>query len=217
MKMEENIMKSLFINKIGYEHHQEWKNCQDFGFIDERTKCVVDGCSEGKNSEVGAKLFCHLFQQTHNIKQTFETLLSLYPHFEDIKNHLLFTILYVTEDEENFYVHTAGDGYILKQNHENKFSYERLDFDNSPPYYSYNFVPKEYLKKYQDGVVIEVKSYSKQEYKNIGVATDGLEYLLRSEHKESFETYLLERKEFSIKRLINRFHAVCKDDVTISF
>jgi hypothetical protein len=214
--MVENNEKKLFINKIGYEHHQEWKNCQDFGFINERIKCVVDGCSEGKNSEVGAKLFCHLFECSGDIQQTFDTLLSLYPTFEDIRDHLLFTILYVTEDEENFYVHAAGDGYILKQDHENNLSYERLDFDNSPPYYSYNYVPSNYLKKYQDGVTFDVKTYSKKEYMHIGVATDGLEYILRSEHKKAFEKHLLDRKEFAIKRLMNRFHSVCKDDVTIA-
>jgi hypothetical protein len=206
----------MLIHKIGYEHSQEWKNCQDFGFIDEKVKCVVDGCSEGLHSEVGAKLFCQLFQKTRNADESFQLMLPLFSTFEDIKQHLLFTILYVLEDDENFYVYAAGDGYVIKRSVDDVLSYEKIDFDNSPPYYAYNFVDKKYLKKYQEGVVFELRSYAKSDYKSIGVATDGLHYVLRSEMKEPFEQALLEDKKFNILRLFNRDHPKLKDDITIA-
>ena len=61
----------MFINKIGKHHLDYGENCQDFGKYEVITpekykglariykshKVVCDGCSEGKHSEVGAKLF----------------------------------------------------------------------------------------------------------------------------------------------------------------
>lgn len=232
LKMEGCIV-TIFVNKIGMEHALEWKPCQDDGFVSSRMKCVVDGCSEGRYSHIGARLFCHLFQQSESIEETFTMLTNMYPTFEDMKDHLLFTILYVTEDEESFTVHSAGDGVIIKQHHDDTFSYDVIDQDNSPSYYAYNYVPKEYLRKYQDGVEMIVRVYDKSEFKNIGVASDGLMYLLESPFKEEFERYLGEGKENRIKLLLNKIHRKSflhtlqhqqypepislKDDITIAF
>jgi len=208
-------MKKIMINKIGYEHHEEWKNCQDYGFITEGIKCVADGCSEGKHSEIGVKLFCHMLKNGQSVENIFQRLIQMYPDFEDMKNHILFTFLYMTEDEENYYVHSVGDGYIIKESFEGNYSYEKIDYENSPPYYAYNFIEPEYLKKYKEGVAIQERIFNKKEYQTIGLATDGLEYLIKSGLKKEFETLLFERKEFGIKRLINKNYAKCKDDITI--
>jgi len=226
-------MKQLFVNKTGLDHQQEWKNCQDFGFINEKIKCVVDGCSEGLHSEIGAKLFCYLFEQTYSVDESFQQLTALFPTFEAMKNHLLFTILYVEETEETFEVYTAGDGIIIKEQHDGNIEYDILDQNNSPSYYAYNFIEKNYLKMYQEGVVLQQISYSKEEYLNIGVATDGLSYLLNSLHKDEFERLLRDKKYNRIKLLINKINkealtsvlsnqsyvkpTFLKDDLTIAF
>lgn len=196
----------MLINKIGYEHLTSYKNCQDYGFDNGRIKCVVDGCSEGKHTDVGVKLFCYLFSKNNSIKETFEQLTSIFTTIEDIKNYLLFTVLLVEEAEDEFIVSYCGDGYIIKQNNEDVFEYEKIDYNNTPPYYAYNYIPKENLSLYQDGVEFIQIRYSKKDYKRIGVATDGIEYILKSNLKEQFEKCLLYNKEAGLKRLINQTH-----------
>ena len=207
----------MFINKIGYSHLVEMKNCQDFGFEKENIKCVVDGCSEGLHSEVGVKLFCYLHKDNLLIESTFNKIFNIINinSIDDIKNYLLFTILLLKEDEKRFLIYGCGDGVIIKQKYDDTFEYENIEQNNIPKYYAYNYVPIEFLNHYKNGVNIDVYKYNKDEYKSIGIATDGLNYILNSEFKEEFEKYLLNRKDFAIKRLINREHKYFKDDITI--
>lgn len=209
----------MFINKIGYQHLEMGMNNHDFGFEQNNTKCVVDGCSEGLHSEVGAKLFCHLYKNNDkNINRTldiFYQLISMFKSVEDIKNYLLFTILLLHERQDIFQVQICGDGIIIKQKHDDTLEYEIKDFGGSPPYFSYNFIDPKYLTKYNTGVMFEVLSYWKTDYKAIGIASDGLQYILDSPFKNEFEDLFIKRKEFSIKRLINREHKLFKDDITI--
>lgn len=47
--------------KMGFSHKEGSINCQDAtGIYGDNFKVVCDGCSEGKHSEIGAKLFCKL-------------------------------------------------------------------------------------------------------------------------------------------------------------
>ena len=207
----------MFVSKMGSSHKDALLNNQDFGFFQPALKCVVDGCSEGKHSEVGAKIFCHLFSKNHDVKQTMEQLSVLFPRFEDIKDHLLFTILYVEESSTHFHVHYAGDGFIITKRYHEPLSYIPLDYEGAPPYWAYNLVDPRYLKKYNDGVHFEIVSFSKEEFEHVGVATDGLSYVLGSEHQEEFEKYLLEHKENRLKLLFNRIHPMLHDDLTIAW
>ena len=50
----------MVVNKIGAQHLDYGRNCQDCGLENETIKLVCDGCSEGEHSEVGAKAYCHL-------------------------------------------------------------------------------------------------------------------------------------------------------------
>jgi len=207
----------MFICKIGYEHVEKGMNCQDFGLENGSFKCVMDGCSEGKHSEVGVKLFAHLFSNTAiDIPEFFDMMTSrMFSNYEDIRDHLLFTILYVSEDDNNYLVSTCGDGYIIKQKHDNSIEYEKLGEGNTPEYYAYNYVDKDRLSKYKDGVEFKHLVIPKTEYKTVGVASDGLEYILNSPFKDEFEKHLIGRKEFAIRRLINREHKYFKDDISI--
>jgi hypothetical protein len=196
----------MLINKIGYEHTSSWVNCQDFGFENSDIKCLVDGCSEGKHSEVGAKLFCYLFSKNGSIEETFRVLISMFTTPQDIKDYLLFTILYIQETENKFIVNVCGDGYIIKQSFNDEIDYHYIDFSNKPPYYAYNFIPSDNLTDYKDGVKFLTFEFDKSDFKSIGIASDGISYIINSPLHDEFEKYLLSKKEISIKRLINRQH-----------
>lgn len=205
----------MFINKIGYEHIQNGTNNHDWGFENAELKCVMDGCSEGKHSEVGAKLFGHLFSKGKSLNDCFDILFNLFPKYEEIKNHMLFTVLYLSEDEDNYIVNICGDGYIIKQKYDDFVEYEKIGEGNSPEYFAYNYVSPDYLSKYKDGVVFKQYILPKNNYKAIGLSSDGLDYILNSPFKDEFEDYLLRRKEFAIRRLINREYKYFKDDISI--
>jgi len=206
----------MLIYKIGYEHIEKGLNCQDFGVETDTFKCIMDGCSEGKHSEVGVKLFAHLFSNTTmDITECFYKMHTLFPNYEDIRDHMLFTVLGVFESDDYYTVKFCGDGYIIKQKHDDSIEYEKLGDGNTPEYYAYNFVSSDRLNKYKDGVEFKHHLLPKSEYKAVGVASDGLEYILNSPFKEEFERLLLGRKEFAIRRLINREHKYFKDDISI--
>lgn len=208
----------MLINKMGFNHVESGMNCQDYGAEVDNLKIVVDGCSSGKNSEVGAKLFCHLFSKSKDLNQTFQTLTSIFSTTKEIESHLMFTILLLEEDNDYFYVDACGDGLIIKEKHDGTFEYDDLDhnYNDFPPYYAYNFVDQDRLVKYKEGVNFKDFKFSKSDYKSIGIASDGLKFILKSIFKDEFEKLLRDRKEFGIKRLINREHNVFKDDITIA-
>lgn len=202
---------------MGHEHKNSLRNGQDFGFVNEIHKCVVDGCSEGDHSEVGAKMFCHLLKRSGNIQESMDQLVSFFPSFDDIKHHLLFTILFVEETETQFIVYHAGDGFIITQTKDDQLDYIPLDYGGAPPYLAYNYIDSRYLKKYAEGVEIKTEIFEKEVFKNVGVATDGLAYLLNSNFQEEFENYLRLNKDNRIKLLMNRIHSQLYDDITIAW
>jgi serine/threonine protein phosphatase PrpC len=79
----------------------------------------------------------------------------------------------------------------------------------------YNYTDKKYLSHYTEGVEISQKIFNKSDYKNIGLATDGLRYIFDKEYEQEFIRLLEQNKESAIKRLINREHKHFKDDITI--
>lgn len=235
----------MFINKMGYMHWEMLKNCQDYGFELNKVKCVVDGCSEGMHSEVGAKLFCSfaadevlwatmpdLMDSDGNMEYTVQhvirecnalvyDVLTFYRPFTQRKvaavlHYGLFTVLAVQELDTVFNVGYCGDGIIIKQKHDGTFEYDVIDQKGTPAFYAYNYIPPEYLTDYKDGVPVEFKQFSKEDYAAIGVATDGLKYVLDSHIRPEFEKLMLARKESAIKRLFNKHHSILKDDVTIA-
>lgn len=214
----------MFINKIGYSHWELGGNNHDYGFAEDHLKCVVDGCSEGLHSEVGVKLFCLLLKNLDWVKWTdaveyvFKKIMTITgDHPSIIKNYLLFTILLLEEKIDHYKVNTCGDGIIIKELFDNSFEYEIINQNNTPLYYGYKFVPSNYFLEKIGKVKFTEFIFPKDQYKTIGIASDGLSFILNSEFKEEFEEYLRERKEVKIKRLINREHRHFKDDITIVF
>ena len=210
----------MFINKIGFEHLENGMNCQDYGFEREHFSIVCDGCSEGRHSEVGAKLCCHLFKDsTMNVTTAFRKMIELLNDRHALKDYLCFTMLMLHKMRNCYVVGNCGDGYIILQDNEGNITFEKLSDGEYPKYYIYNYIDKEHLKHYKDGVSFSDKSYPTSEYEKVGIASDGLRYILQADEelKQEFIDCLKSGKELKVKLFINRHHRIFKDDVTIVF
>lgn len=210
----------MFINKIGMEHLEMGMNCQDYGRKGDTWAVVCDGCSEGKHSEVGAKLYCHLISNWKFPNENMEKMIELIG--DDpiaLKDYLSFTILELSETDSEFEVMYCGDGYIILQDRDGNITFEELSDGEYPRYYIYNYIDPQYLNHYKDGVSFSQKTYSKEEYAKVGIASDGLRYILQEDEglKQEFINCLKSGKEIKVKLFINRNHKVFKDDVTIVF
>ena len=60
------ILTNHVVTKIGMAHVDSGTNCQDASSFN-KYKVVADGCSSGRDSEVGAKLFAHMIQSESEI------------------------------------------------------------------------------------------------------------------------------------------------------
>lgn len=137
-----------------------------------------------------------------------------------VRNYLCFTILEVTEREEDFLVTYSGDGYILLQDMAGKLHFMELSDGEYPQYYAYNFCDASMLNHYKNGVVLRQKVFHKKEYQKVGIASDGLRYIAKSQDtqlKEAFTALLKLGSAVKIKRFINRNQRVFRDDITIVF
>ena len=223
-KVEKKPRKTVVVSRMGSDHIFGNINNQDFAFyLPVGVKFVADGCGSGKHSEVGSKLFGQLFAQkvmnlyaegetlteenfTAAVDDVFSILLtaSMDPRF--IFNNYCFTILCCVEHEDEFVVFSSGDGYIITED-ESGISYIKLDDGEYPAYYVYNFVEdKSKLAAYQSGVSFQIRSFPKDTFTNVGVASDGLRYVeeLFDEEKFKLRRYLHEGKGPQIEMLINR-------------
>lgn len=211
----------MFINKIGFEHLESGMNCQDYGFEGEHFSIVCDGCSEGKHSEVGAKLYCYLVGECNLTREkAFLKMVSLFgDSAKTLRDYLSFTVLETLTTPHEFIVHYCGDGYIILQDNEGNITFEELSDGEFPKYYIYNYIDKEHLKHYKDGVSFSQKTYPTSEYSKVGIASDGLRYILQADEelKQEFIDCLKSGKELKVKLFINRHHRIFKDDVTIVF
>ena len=121
--------------------------------------------------------------------------------YNTLMKYMLFTMLLVTKDMPGYVpghwiVITCGDGYIIKQRLDDKFEYDRLPQKEYPNYYAYNFCPQLGLR-----IESKINAYSTKEYKNIGVATDGLRFILGTDLQERFEQCLINNSAAGIGRM----------------
>ena len=231
--------KTIVVCKMGSDHSFANINNHDFAFNLLNMKVVTDGCGSGKHSEVGTRIFAQLFARKSKeyfengepiceenfievVNSIFEKMLELCSDTAFIYQNYCFTILVCFELEDEFVVYSCGDGYIIKENKEGIF-FEKLDDGEYPCYYIYNYITdKSTLKEYKEGVSFKVTRFSKSEYCNVGVASDGLRYaenLLDVEISKLMK-FLYEGKGPQIEILVNRnnrknemFH----DDISICF
>lgn len=236
---EQPKRKTIRVCKMGSDHNFANMNNHDFAFNLLNMKIVMDGCGSGKHSEVGTRLFGQLFARkakeyfdrgesiceenfTQVVNSIFEKMLELCSDISFIFQNYCFTILVCFETEDEFVVYSCGDGYIIKENEEG-ISFDKLDDGEYPCYYIYNYITdKSALVEYKDGVSFNVTRFSKTDYFNVGVASDGLRYAenLLDVEKSKLMKFLHEGKGPQIEVLINRnnrknemFH----DDISICF
>ena len=216
----------MVINKIGQQHIDYGINCQDYGMEKNGVKLVCDGCSEGKHSEVGAKTFCHLLEHGRGndghesvkpLDAEFRKMVEMFGQTPaTIRDFLCFTILLVIETDEEFVVTYCGDGFIIEDFIDGRFIIEELSDGEYPKYYAYNYVDKESLKYYKDGVSLQSRIFPKSIYKNIGIASDGIRFARTDpEIYTGFIDALRSGKEAKVKRFINKYQTVFKDDTTV--
>lgn len=225
--------KVVVVNKLGSDHLDSSKNNQDYFFVSDRLKMVFDGCSQGENSEVGSILFSSFFGEIEketmenpeffeeNVKHVFERMLSLTKNLKFIFDKYCFTIVAVFETDTEFIVKYAGDGYVITRKNDEIEYIELKDGckDDCPKYYIYNYINPEYLDDYKDGIKINTICFSKEDYQNVGVATDGLRFAenLDWQEKNKLKDNLIAGKAGQIKMLINRNRIRFHDDITICF
>lgn len=209
----------MFVNKIGAQHLEYGMNCQDYGLETANIKLICDGCSEGAHSEVGVKLYCHLAEKGYSTGQIFRRLIHIFgASAAAARDYLCFTILQVAENEDFFKVSYCGDGYIILEDAEGSIHFEELNDGAYPKYFVYNYCDAQALAYYKDGVTFCERDFSKNRYKKIGIASDGLRYIVKSEDTElktEFINIIKTGKAAAVKRFINRNQKVFQDDVTI--
>ena len=232
------LRKLVKVCKMGADHVRTSINNQDFVFSFLNVKAVTDGCGSGKHSEVGTRVFGQLFAREiakhvkddvipetcliETVDSVFKRMLSLCDDINFIFENYCFTILISLELEEEFVVYSCGDGYIIKENAEG-ISFEKLDDGEYPAYYAYNWVDPKALEEYKEGVKFKVKRFSKKEYINVGVASDGLRFYenLYEPEKTKLLEFLVKGKGGKIEMLINRNNnkrnGLFHDDISICF
>lgn len=218
------INTTIAINKIGNGHIEKGMNCQDAAGFNTKVKVIADGCSSAMHSEVGAKLFVNMILKEEEInvdivKKVFDKIYSLFNTDEEIFTYALFTVAIAYEDEDNFYVITAGDSVVLYEISD-MIDMISEDQNNMPEYYMYNYIQnKESLGPYADGIELKVKKYPKMYYTNIGVASDGLEFATPNIRNSIFDIMSSKDTKASlrIKKLINLNQQVFADDISIVF
>ena len=211
----------MIVNKIGSQHLELGTNCQDFGLEKDNLKLVCDGCSEGEHSEIGAKTYCYLANLGYTTHEIFEKLINMFGQsVTSIKNFLCFTIVSVIESNEFFKVQYCGDGYIVLEDVNGDIVFEELNDGEYPKYFAYNYCTSDTLKHYKDGVQVNEKIYYKNDFKRIGVATDGIRFIVNLDNnilKNEFIEILKNGNAVKLKRFINRNQKIFKDDITIVF
>jgi|GEM_PF-1106819 hypothetical protein len=227
----------ITLSKTGSEHLYADKNKQDFAVQLSNVKIVLDGCGSTQFPEVGSTLFGQMLVREQEEREAkglpgvspdnflsvtwriFDRLAGLVPTDTFRLNNLLFTIMACFETSDEFVVMSCGDGYILAQQGE-EIEAILLDDGEYPRYFGYNLIEdKGLLKEYLGGVQFTVNIFSKNEYSNVGVATDGFRFVesLGVLDRTHFYEYLLSGRKGRIGMMINRNIQMFKDDISICF
>lgn len=224
----------MLISKQGFGHYNAGINNQDFCFEENGFKILADGCSEGKFSEIGTRLFMQIFASLpdhaklekfeENVETTFQKILEFFSSIwtnpdqyqEAITNNLLFTIVACFELEDRFVVKMLGDGYIVTVNRHRNVSFLKYFFGKCPPYFAYHYcehLQDERFKNY----TFKTFEFLKTDFLKVGIATDGIEPIAKGLLKNSFDVFLQSEQDvvFSAEGIILANMNLFFDDVTI--
>lgn len=223
----------MIINSQGFEHFLQHINNQDFFYETPRMLLVLDGCSSGKYSEVGTRLFTQLFSRKEendsvekfesNVKEVFDEIIEMmrkyYPEQESLENdfimeNLLFTIIACFDCKDKFVVKMFGDGYIITQNNRNRLSYMKFSYGKCPPYFAYKYcemLTPNIFKDYE----FKTFEFDKRFFKSLGIASDGVLPIVKSS-RQLMDVYILNKDILGLQMAIRMRNQLFSDDVTIA-
>ena len=224
----------MVINSQGFEHFLQHVNNQDFFYETPRMLLVLDGCSGGKYSEVGTRLFTQLFSRREendsvekfesNVKEVFDEIIEImrkyYPDQESLENdfimeNLLFTIIACFDCKDKFIVKMFGDGYIITQNNRDRLSYMKFSYGKCPPYFAYKYCKMLTPNIYKD-YEFKTFEFDKKIFKSVGIASDGILPIVKSsDHGMDF--YILKKDNVGLQMAVRMKNQLFSDDVTIAF
>lgn len=230
---------------MGSHHYIYGINNQDYGLEYKNIMCVVDGCSQGKHSEVGAKLFIKKlyeflktkdnnskelpFITTKDIFTVFKKIMDYIveiiddqPNLYDIINFMCFTIVFCQKTNYGWKVWVFGDGTIITQDYNNDINFIEINKSNTPYYPVYLFMDDRILKKQEHPNKFNSFMFAVDDFQSIGIASDGLSYIIGTNYEDQFKKHLLEKKDYKIQQFINKCNyqfkecnGFFKDDITI--
>ena len=222
----------MLINFQGFEHFLKHVNNQDYFYVTPRMLLVLDGCSSGKYSEVGTRLFTQLFSRKEendsvekfesNVKEVFDEIIKMmrkfYPDDASLENefimeNLLFTIIACFECGDKFVVKMFGDGYIITQSVRNHLSYMKFSYGKCPPYFAYKYCNNLTPNPFKDH---EFKTYefSKAVFLNVGIASDGILPIVKG--SAQMDVYIKNKDSIGFQVAIRMQNQAFSDDVTIA-
>ena len=216
------------ICRQGNGHYINGLNNQDFYYMEDCLKLITDGCSAGKFSEVGTRLFAQYFSKLDsrfdcnkfesNVDKTFSKICqiatgSAAEKAEFIANNMLFTIIACFELDDKFVVKYIGDGYIITVNKNNMVSYIRLFYGKTPPYFAYNKLD---TATYGEKLKFKTLEFPKEQFKLVGIASDGIQPIAERKIDTDFDACItgMETK-YSPEGIIKSNQSFFFDDVTI--
>ena len=224
----------MLINSQGFEHFLQHVNNQDFFYETPRMLLVLDGCSGGKYSEVGTRLFTQLFSRKEendsvekfekNVKEVFDEIIEMmrkyYSDPKDLENdfimeNLLFTILACFDCEDKFVVKMFGDGYIITQNERNYLSYMKFSYGKYPPYFAYKYCSTLTPNAYKD-YEFKTFEFDKKIFKGVGVASDGILPIVKNS-VQGIDSYIIKGDNVGLQIAMRMNNQLFADDVTIGF
>lgn len=222
----------MLINSQGFEHFLQHVNNQDYFYETPRMLLVLDGCSSGKYSEVGTRLFTQLFSRKEendsvekfesNVKEVFDELVEMmrkyYPDQESLENefimeNLLFTIIACFDCKDKFIVKMFGDGYIITQNEWSHLSYMKFSYGKCPPYFAYKYCEHLNPNKFKN-YEFKTFEFDKKTFKSVGIASDGILPIVKG--SAQMDTYILKKDGIGLQMAIRMQNQAFADDVTIA-
>lgn len=217
------------ICKQGNGHYLNGINNQDFYYAEKNLKLIMDGCSEGAFSEVGTRLFYQFFRELEdrfsvekfeeNVGKVFSQIMDFFAKSgtkdvsKFIVDNMLFTIIACFELEDKYVLKYIGDGYIVTVNSSDMVSYIRLSYGKTPPYYAYNILD---TGTYSQELKFKSFEFSKEDFKKIGIASDGIAPIVDKKVSDDFEKVILGKElRYTPEGIIKSNHTSFFDDVTI--
>jgi len=221
-------MQNIAISQPGEGRKERKEQNQDYCVSVGNIAVVLDGCGSASQSEIGAKMFGEAIRK-NSLKlnpQNFEKFINdcMFKCYKsrtekDFINKFQFTILLCFEESDRFIVFSSGDGYIITINNSNKLELieiiNQLE-ENAPEYWSYNMMDNQ--KRNIDIFPFKKLIFSKKEYSNVYVSSDGIRFIVNGEKLlfDEFCELLNEKNSEKLSDFFKESEETLKDDTSIA-